>query len=97
LPPVDIIGVRDVGIVATLDPLILEWAANNNRILITRDVSSMTDAAKARLASGLRMPGMLLILERASVREILESIENIAFYGLEGEWEGRILFTGSPP
>ena len=40
--------------------------------------------AKARVVAGLRMPGLLLIQERASAREILESIENIAFYGLEG-------------
>ena len=93
----DIVSVRDVGLAATPDPLILEWAANNDRIVITRDVSSMTDAAKSRVSAGLRMPGMLLIQERASVREILESIENIAFCGLEGEWEGRMLFVDSSP
>ena len=92
----DIVSVHDVGLAATPDPLILEWAANNGRILITRDVSSMTDFAKSRVAAGMRMPGLLLIQERASAREILESIENIAFYSLEGEW-GGILFIGSVP
>ena len=57
----------------------------------------MTDFAKARVVAGMRMPGMLVVLERASARDILESIENIAFYSLEGEWEGRILFIGSVP
>ncbi len=93
----EIVSVHDVGLAATPDPLILEWAANNGRVLITRDMSSMTDFAKARVVAGLRMPGLLLIQERASAREILESIENIAFYGLEGEWEGRILFNASAP
>ena len=93
----DIVSVRDVGLAATPDPLILDWAADNGRILMTRDVSSMTGFAKARVLTGMRMPGVLLVQDRALTREILESIEEIAFYGLEGEWEGRILFVGSPP
>ena len=92
----DIVSVRDVDLAATPDPLVLDWAADNGRILITRDVASMTNFAKARVVAGRRMPGMLLVQERASAREILESIEDIAFYGLESEWEGRILFVGSP-
>ncbi len=87
----DIVSVHDVGLAATPAPPFLEWAANNGRILITRDVSSMTDFAKARVAAEMRMRGMLVVLERASARDILESIENIAFYSLEGEWGENIV------
>ncbi len=41
-PALDIVRVQDVGLSSTEDPIILEWAANRDRVLLTHDVSTIT-------------------------------------------------------
>ncbi len=45
---VDILRVQDVGLRTAEDPDILAFAAETNRVLVSRDRSTMTDAAAAR-------------------------------------------------
>ena len=97
LPSVDITSVRAVGLTATDDRMILEWAAENDRIIVTREVSSMTAYANARIRAGVTMPGMVVIQSSTPVGDILDALEDLALYSLEGEWEGLILFISSPP
>ncbi len=42
LPGLDIVRVQDVGLIHADDPIILEWAANEGRILLTHDVATIT-------------------------------------------------------
>ena len=58
-PDINIIDVRDVGLDHTPDEDILQWAADNNRIVITHDVNSMRGLADSRARAGLPMPGPL--------------------------------------
>ena len=40
LPELDFVRVQDVGLTHTDDPVILQWAANEGRILLTYDVAT---------------------------------------------------------
>ena len=46
---VDIVRVQDVGLAEVDDPIILEWAAGQRRVVLTHDVSTMTDFAYQRV------------------------------------------------
>ena len=59
LPTLDIVRVQDAGLLGKRDSEVLEWAANEGRILPTHDVSTMTKHAYARVESGRRLPGVL--------------------------------------
>lgn len=39
------------------EPRVLEWAAQEGRIVVTHDVSTFADFAYERVAKGLPMPG----------------------------------------
>ncbi len=41
-PDLDILRIQDVGLSGADDPTVLEWAAKENRILLTHDVSTIT-------------------------------------------------------
>ena len=97
MPSVHITSVHDIGLAATDDRAILEWAANNERLIVTRDISSMRAYANARVESGMRMPDLVIIQSTRTIAEILESLEEIALYSLEGEWEGQVLFIEPRP
>lgn len=55
-PELDVVRVQDVGLMGVDDPTILEWAANEERVLLTHDVETMTHYAYERVAAGKRCP-----------------------------------------
>jgi Domain of unknown function (DUF5615) len=57
-PEIDIVRVQDVGLSETDDRVILEWAAQQGRVLPTHDVETMTRYAYDRVQAGLEMPGV---------------------------------------
>lgn len=44
-PRVDIVRVQDAGLSGANDPTVLEWAAQQRRVLVTHDVSTITRSA----------------------------------------------------
>ncbi|MEH2366616.1 DUF5615 family PIN-like protein [Nostoc sp.] len=42
---IDIVRVQDVGLTEADDPTVLEWAAQNRRVVLTHDVATMTTFA----------------------------------------------------
>jgi predicted nuclease of predicted toxin-antitoxin system len=60
----DLLRVQDVGLQEVDDPIILEWAAINNRILLTYDRATMPDFAYERLSKGETVAGMFVVNDR---------------------------------
>ena len=54
-PDVDVARAQDVGLSGAKGPAILEWAAQQGRLLLTHGVSTMTAHALARVRNGLAM------------------------------------------
>jgi hypothetical protein len=89
---VDIVRVQDVGLSEADDPSVLEWAAQQRRVVLTHDVATMTDFAYQRVQAGLAMPGLFEVSRRVPVGLAIEEILLIAECSLEGEWEGQVRF-----
>jgi hypothetical protein len=90
----DIVRVQDVGLRTREDPEILEWAATQGRVVISRDKSSMPDHAAERIRQGKAMPGLLLVHRhwRMHVRRIIEDIIRLDERTTPEEWEHQILY-----
>jgi len=91
-PNVNIVRVQDVELTGADDPTVLAWAAQQERIVLTHDVATMTNFAYERLAAGLLMPGLFEISRRVSVSQAIEEILLLDECSLEGEWEGQVQF-----
>jgi hypothetical protein len=91
-PNLDIVRVQDAGLRARTDPEILEWAAAERRVLLTHDVTTMTQYAYDRIAAGLPMPGIFVVSQEIPIGLAIEEVLLIAVCSLEGEWEGQIRF-----
>ena len=61
IPDADFLHVGDVNLDRTPDPEILQWAADNARIVVTHDKSTMRPDAEARVRAGLPMPGLFVL------------------------------------
>ena len=90
IPLIDVVRAQDVGLYSAPDPAILEWASENNRIVLTHDVKTMVDFAYERVRSGLDMPGVAIIPASMSPGAVASELIHMTLYGLEGEWENRV-------
>ena len=91
-PEIDIVRVQDVDLSETDDRVILEWAAQQGRILLAHDVETMTRYAYERVQAGLEMPGVFEIRRNVSVGLAIEEIILITEGSFEGEWEGQVQY-----
>ncbi len=73
-PKLDILRVQDTDYFQAADPALLEWAAKENRILLTHDVHTMTKHAYDRLRAGLPMPGVIEVREDLPMGQAIEEI-----------------------
>ena len=84
---VDLVRVQDVGLAGKDDPDILEWAAQEHRILLTHDVETITKFAYERIRAGLPMSGVFEIRQTVAIGVAIEEILLIAE---QSEWEGQV-------
>lgn len=85
----DIVRVQDAGLSGADDPTVLEWTAQEGRILLTRDVATMTRYALERVRGGRGMPGLFGVDPFAPVGRIIDDVLLLVSCGLPDEWEGR--------
>jgi len=91
-PSIDIIRVQDVGLSGEDDPIILAWAAEEGRVLLTHDVATITYFAYERVKQGLSMPGVFEVSTNSQIGQVIEDILLILDCSLEGELEGQIQY-----
>ena len=91
-PDLNIIRIQDVGLSGAEDPIVLEWAAKENRVLLTHDVSTITRYAYERVRAGERMPGVFEVSRSVPIGAAIEDILLLAECSLEGEWEGQVRY-----
>ena len=89
---VDIVRVQDMGLSGADDPTVLEWAAQQERVVLTHDVATMITFAYQRIEAGLSMPGLFEVSRKVAIGLAIEEIILIAECSIEGEWEGQVRF-----
>lgn len=74
-PAIDILDVKTAGLRATADPALLEIAAQQDRVLITYDRSTMTRHSRDRVDIGKPTPGVFILPPQESATgEIVETL-----------------------
>jgi len=86
----DIVRIQDVGLSGADDPTVLQWAAQEGRVLLTHDVSTITKFAYERVSIGKLMPGVFEVSRSVPIGIAIEDILLLAECSLEGEWDGQV-------
>lgn len=92
IPALDIIRVQEVGLVSTDDRIILERAAQDGRILLSRDRRTMINYAFERVRRGQRMSGVFIVRDTTPIGQVIEELQVIAEASHENEWENRVAY-----
>ena len=91
-PYIDIVRVQDIGLSGEDDPVVLEWAANEERVLLTHDVATITRYAYERLAKRYSMPGVIEIHNDAPIGRVIEDLFMILECGTIEDFDGQIYY-----
>jgi hypothetical protein len=91
-PELDIVRVQDVGLSSTDDPTVLEWAANEDRVLLTHDVTTITKYAYELVGMGKYMPGVIEVNRKVPLSIAISEILYIAEVCEHGELNGHIIY-----
>lgn len=88
---IDILRVQDVGLRTVEDPEILQWAADEGRILIAT-TSRRSRASQEGLIAGLPMPGVILLRSSLPIAQAIDDIAAIAGASDAEEWNNQIAY-----
>ncbi|HEY0459214.1 MAG TPA: hypothetical protein VGC97_08770 [Pyrinomonadaceae bacterium] len=85
--------VQDAGLITQPGTEVLKWAASENRIVLTHDVTTMSKHASDRVTERLPTPGVIEVTqEDVPIGEAIEELVLIAECSLENEWENQVIF-----
>ena len=91
-PDLDIVRVQDVGLSGGGDPEVLEWAASDGRVMVTHDVSTLSNHAYDRIEAGRAMPGVFEISATMAVGRAIDDLLLLVECSVDGEWEGQVRY-----
>jgi len=86
---IDIVCFQDTGLSGADDPTILQWAAEQGRVLLTHDVSTMTKHAYERLQNGQLMPGIFEVSRSCPIAQAIDDLLLLAECSTDESGKGR--------
>lgn len=83
-------SIQELGLSRSSDPAILEYAANNEWVVLTHDVNTMTKFAYARLAAALPLPGVVVVPDLLQVGRAIDDLTLMVECSRDDEWENQV-------
>jgi|SRR5215216_492714 len=90
LPQLDFVLVRDVGLAGFPDLVLLKWATNDHRTILTHDVSTMVPDAERLIAIGEPMAGVIVVPEGLGIGRAIHDLELVLECYSQSEMRNRI-------
>lgn len=92
LTGLDLVRALDVGLAKAPDPVLLQWAANEGRILLTHDMNTIPGFAYDRICAGLEMPGVFLVNTHMAIGKAIDQLVIAIECSTPEEWKDRVEF-----
>jgi predicted nuclease of predicted toxin-antitoxin system len=80
-PALDCVRVQDVGLAHTPDAIILDWAAQQGRVVVSMDKKTLVVDAWDRVARRVPMPGVAILRSVLTIGQAINELEIIAIAG----------------
>lgn len=92
MPEIDVLCVQDTDKIASPDPELLAWAAEQGRILLTHDVQTLVGFAYNRVREGLYMPGIIEVRITQSIGAIADELALMIGASTLDEFENQVRY-----
>jgi hypothetical protein len=91
-PNLDWVRVQDIGLSGCDDEQVLQFAAEDRRVVLTRDVSTMTAAANSRIERSEPMPGLIVVPHRLAIGRAVDELVFLPTESTANEWDGQVIY-----
>lgn len=92
-PDLDVIRIQDTEFSGAKDEMLLEVAAQQGRIMLTHDVSTLTKHAYDRVRDGLPMPGVIEVREGMPIGQALDDLQVLIGAGTPDDFENQVRYV----
>ena len=91
-PALDLVRVQDVGLGHTPDPLILDWAAQQGRVVVSVDKKTLAADAWDRVRGGLPMTGVVILRALLTIGQAINELELVALVAEPDDLRDQVSF-----
>jgi hypothetical protein len=92
VPGLDVIRAQDGPLYGADDPALLQFAADENRVLLTHDIETLVGYAWDRVRKGIKMSGVIVALTDRPIGQVIEDLEILILASEPEELDGQIRF-----
>ena len=92
-PDLDIIPIAEIGLAAAPDPILLEWAAREGRVLLSHDRATLLGLAYERVGRGEPMSGVIAVGEQYPIGRSIDELLLLLECTFDDEWAGQVFFV----
>jgi predicted nuclease of predicted toxin-antitoxin system len=89
-PDLDIVRVQDLEIAGASDLIVLEWATQTGRILLTHDKRTIPNFVYERLAMGKKTSGVFIAGDNLPINMVIEEVLLIVEGSSAEEWINKL-------
>ena len=91
-PTLEIVTIVEENLLSPTDDEVLEFAWQQNLLVVSHDVHTMNPFAEQRIADGRGIHGLFLVPQSKAIRSVAESLILIWKASEFEEWRDRIVF-----
>jgi predicted nuclease of predicted toxin-antitoxin system len=92
IPDLDVVRTQDTPLSGVDDPTLLQFAAAENRIVLTHDVETLVGYAWERVRAGKPMPGVIVALTDGPIGRVIGDLEILLLASRPEELDAQIRF-----
>jgi hypothetical protein len=92
VPSLDLVRAFDAGLAKATDPVLLEWAAVEDRILLTHDVNTIPGFAYDRVRAALGMPGVFLVDAHMAIGQAIDELVIVITCSSQEDWMDAVTY-----
>jgi Domain of unknown function (DUF5615) len=92
IPDLDVVRAQDTRLSGAEDPALLQFAADEKRVLLTHDQETLVGYAWQRVRSGTTMPGVIVAPTDHPIGQVIADLELLLLAGQPEDVEQQILF-----
>jgi len=87
--PLDVVRIGDENCLplGTEDPAIVRWAAEQSRVIVSLDITTLGSAVIEFVETGQSHPGLIFLRSKLSIPKIVELFVEIAHGSPASDWE----------
>ncbi len=91
-PDLDVVRVQDTYLYGTDDRTLLQFSADEARVLLTHDVETLVGYAWERVRARSAMPGVIVALTNRPIGQVIEDLEVLLLTCPPEELDAQIVF-----